>query len=495
MADDPYNYSKPNAVTALKDIRKTTGSKRIAFAVGRFGPAVPVVMILRGGPSKARLKLEAAHYAENSKPSGVNLRSLPKKPIHVNHGELVWDPDTGVLTLECAKEANPVLGDMFWNFYQKQWGLTPFWKKELNFGNLSADAESRSEAEDGGGAAVAEPIDTAFETLADVPIIDESGNATTGANAPAGSHDVSDAEGDLTPGAAKVGANGRTKVTDPAIQANAKKLAQSLLEIQNNLGMAAAADRAELEALFESALENTAQQHLPDNGTEPKPDQPGVQDGIDVVADVLVAMGTKLARQRGLLGSGELPDGSRIRAMVGKDWNLRQKQDPAVLVERLIKIVGLSFAKDGDTLRGFLGLRPADALIPFLVSRWQDAHASVVARIAELQTAVDETLKREDPTDSVEKRGGSWEKVDQVSKDLDPARLAESLRALKGAKGDERLQRTAGLKAAIDDHRKYIEDSVVITELDRNPFDIDSRVRDTFSTVLTEILERVPPGS
>jgi hypothetical protein len=386
---------------------------------------------------------------------------------------------------------------MFWNFFQKQWGLTPFWEKELNFGDLSADAESRSDAEDGDGAgtagtAGAEPTDPETANLAEGAIIDERKDENASPADPAPSQVVSDAEGDPIANVRETGADGRTKATDPAIQANAKKLAQSLLEVQNNLGMTATADRAELEARFERLLEDAAEQRSEGENGEPGPDQQRDQNGIDIVADVLLAMGTRLARQRALLGSGELPDGSRIRAMVGRDWNLHQKDDPAVLVERLIKVVGLSFAKDGDALRGFLGLRPADALIPFLLARWQDAHSSVVARIADIKTRVDEALKQEDPTDSVEKRGGSWDKVDQVPKDLDPARLAESLRALKGAKGEERLQRAAGLKAAIDDHRKYIEENAVIPELDSNPFEVDLRVRDTFSQVLNEILESVP---
>lgn len=472
MADDPWNYSKPNAVRALKEIAKTTGNKRIAFAVGRFGPAVPVIIILHGRPSKARLKLDTAHYSDNAKPSGVNLRALPKKPIHVNHGELVWDPETRVLTLECAVKPSPVLQGMFWNYYQKQWGLAPFWQKEFNFGDLRDDAESRPETQEEGDApgshdpAEAEPI------APDAVNPDEPSDAATDA--------------------ATAGSQERTNVADPVLRVRAQKLTESLLAVQNNLGMAGSADSAELEAMFERVLNNTDKKRRRDDGAEPEPQQPADQDGIDVVADVLVAMGTRLARQRGLLGSGELPDNSRIRAMVGKDWNLHQSNEPDVVLERLIKVVGLSFAKDGDALRGFLGLRPADALIPFLLSRWQDAHASIVARIAEIKTAVDVVLKREDPTDSVEKRGGSWDKVDQVPRYLDPARLAESLRALKGAKGEERLQKAAGLKAAIDDHRKYIEDNAVIPELDSNPFEVDLQVRDTFSKVLNEILESVP---
>jgi hypothetical protein len=449
----------------------TTGNKRVAFAVGRFGVLAPVVVILRGRPSTARGKLDAAHYAE--KPSGIKLSSLPKRLEHVNHGELVWDSATHVLTLECAKEQTALLSDMFWNFYQKQWGHTPFWLKKLHFEGIKADAETHPESKGGDdakapGAAVNEPIGqetAALAQSAEVPIVDE----TAGPQEPEPSR----------------------AVTDPAIQAQAQKLTQSLLQAQKNLGMTDSADSAELDAMFERVLENTAEQRRQGNPTELKPDQ----NGIDVVADLLLELGSRLATQRALLGNGERPNGSVLRTMVGENWNRHQKDEPAVLLERLIKVVGLSFAKDGDALRGFLGLPPADALIPFLSARWEDAHASIRDRIEEIKTTVDETLKREDPTDSVEKRGGSWDKVDQMPKDLDPAKVQGILRSLKGARGADRAEKAARLKADIDDYRKFIEDSMVIGELDRNPFGIDFRARETFLKVLEEIRKTVPEVS
>jgi hypothetical protein len=481
----------------------TTGNKRIAFAVGKFAPTAPVVMIVRGRPSKARNKLDSAHYAKASNPYGVNVSSIPKKPIHENHGQLVWDSKEHVLVMECAKKPSPLLERMFRNFYQKQWKLAPFWKV-VKFRNLSADAESSPDDREGDdaettGAAMVEPVDPDIAKLTEAAIVDEWRDENAGLREPTPSHKHLDAEGDstadaLSANAGKTDADERTVVADPAIKVNAEKLTESLLEVQNKLGISDTADRAEVKARFERVLENADQQRLQSNGAEPKPDQAGDQDGINGVTEVLVAMGTTLARQRGLLGSNERPDGSRIRAMVAKDWNLHQNDEPAVIVQRLLKVVGLSFANDDDTLRGFLGLRPFDKVIPVLLARWQDAHAGVVTRIEEIKSTVEETLQREDPTDSVEKRGGSWQKVDQIQKDLHPARLEEDLRALKGAKGEERLQKAAGLRATIDDHRRYIDGSVVIAELDRNPFGIEPRVHDTFATVLTEILETIPTG-
>jgi hypothetical protein len=419
---------------------------------------------------------------------------------------------------------------MFRNFFQKQWQITPFWRL-VNFRNLRPDAEQGGDAEEAEDSealrrAGDEPIDPEIAKLEESEILDEwtDEDAPEVDPNPPPPYTAPDelppySETDNPPAYSETAeAVGRPDVPPAVIQANAERLTSYILDKRNTLPWAKDADPDRLKALFEKLLSDVSYERvllelirsvntdavLQAAAALPKQPLTSDENGIAEVTDALLAMGTNLAEQRGVLGAAEIPDGFRIREMVAKQWAKSGDVPAATLVENLISILGPSIQAANDVkLRGFIGLGPhqaapnpnapvrggssIDTNAPFLMTLWREAHSTVIKQIDELKLRVDQVLKQRDPAWSVESRGGSWEKVDRVPRALNPTGLTTELRVLAASKGDVRAKRIAVLNAAVDAHIHYVANDEVITDLDDNPFEVDGLMRDTLLKALSEI--------
>jgi hypothetical protein len=140
MPANQYNFSVLNTKKALARIRSAQGDVRVAFALGEFDAAVPVVEVLRGKPTTAVTRLKAASFETGEKPLGVNIKSIEKKRTRaINWGLLSFDPQTHTLNVECEKKGSKKQARNFRKFFRSLKG-TPFWTT-VNFAELAPNAD------------------------------------------------------------------------------------------------------------------------------------------------------------------------------------------------------------------------------------------------------------------------------------------------------------------------------------------------------------------
>jgi hypothetical protein len=500
---DVYELTRANVQKGWEKIRQATdGKRRVAFAVGDMGAEIPVVLVVPGvTPSQAKTRLASAAYLAQYKsgeaPKGIDLkRTQGKKVANISYGELHWDPQDKILYLDCERNGNKAtIGKKFERFYRFQWGHTPFWT-DMKLGDLPDGAEHVLAADT--GEAVMVPTSAGEPTTADTATVE----GADGDPEPAITSQPPPVESQTSP------ADAQEMVTDEIVRKKAQRAEAYLLRSRRTLGIADAVDPAEVEEALAQIppgvsydrvlLELVRTPVIADVPArlahEPSLPLEGDEAGLDEVFSAVLAMGTRVAEQRGLLGHGANPSGAAIRAQLGEVWNRHAGKQPADRIEAIINFYRMTFDKmDDDRLCGFLGLArvPVDAATRSWLTLWHDACANVLDVIEQLKRVVDQELKAEDPSYSV-RRLGSWQTVDSAVRELGAAEFMQTLRAWSGAKGAERQDMNKTLREKIDSRLSHANSHWVITELDRNPFGVPSAVRDRLVQALTTIRGALP---
>jgi hypothetical protein len=129
MADDAgkKGYSK---AFARKELTLIRSKKPMAFAVGKFATAAPVVQVVRGSAAKAKGQLSLAKYAEGAAPTGV---VLSKRIETVNYGRLQLEThgDSAALVVQCVKKPSNALTGYFKHYFRKQFHLPIPWTRVI----------------------------------------------------------------------------------------------------------------------------------------------------------------------------------------------------------------------------------------------------------------------------------------------------------------------------------------------------------------------------
>ena len=523
MASPKDNYSKANARSALLRIRKTASGKRLAYAVGRYAPQAQVVVVVPGSPAKAKATLNKAEYAKGSEPKGVKL---DPKVQPVSWGLIRFDPNHPrgkVLIVESTRKPPPQLPGYFRNFFAKQFQVGMCWSKvilrRLNGDDNTADHDEAADIDNEPDADL-NAGEAAMEAGADQEpeIIDEWEDEPAPAHTegvPPPADTTADAKAEPPP----------YPQADPALHAQAEKLTQYVVSRAQNLFPGAVVDPDQLQGVFEKLLQNVPYERVllelaraanvdalvrgTGSASEdaPAPLQHDAN-GIAEVTDALVGMGTKHARQRGMLDPGETPNGNKIQSMVKQQWT--DHVETEALITKLIGVLGPTFEKAPEPqVRGLLGLSahrvaadngaagatPAEAgqngidtIIPALVARCQEVRANISRQIDDLKQKVAEALVQSyGPDASVEGFGGSWDRVNELSSDVDPDKLAAALNAVAGTAGDVRQQRLEALRTEVSAAFSALQGNPLIEQLDGAPFDIEMSLQENISGLLTEI--------
>jgi hypothetical protein len=530
MPANQYNFSVLNTKKALARIRSAQGDLRVAFALGEFDAAIPVVEVLRGKPTTAVTKLRAASFETGEKPLGVNIKSLEKKkPRAINWGLLSFDPQTHTLNIECEKKGSKKQARNFRKFFRSLKG-TPFWTT-VRFAELAPNADGfadENEADEANAALF--PMQDVDPKIAAVEedqikgdwIDDEADTAADASTPPA--YTPGDAPPAYTPeaqaGETILQPEKPVSARDPAaIAADAEKLNNFVMKMVDSLPVGKDGPPEELKDLLTNLLQHTSPEHLllalmrsanrdvlrEMGKSEPKPASIAGSVDIAEVTDALFSMATNLAQQRRILLSNEIPKSIVIREQVRLQWTraqaLAEKErgenaslDVTGLVQRMAELFNVG-RMDDRALRGFIGLNRSPLIdpnmsvdgqtplagIPAVLKLWQDVQVDVLSQVNQIKSKVAEALAAlEDPDGlkTVEDFKGTWKHVDAAVAAFKPEQMMANIRLLAASASDPNVHERR--KTEIETLVNEIAAAAAMTlveNLDDNPLGVEGRIR------------------
>ncbi|SNB74716.1 hypothetical protein SAMN07250955_11230 [Arboricoccus pini] len=194
---------------------------------------------------------------------------------------------------------------------------------------------------------------------------------------------------------------------------------------------------------------------------------------IEDVVQELFSQGMELARQRELPHLDAAND-LEIDQMVRANWPAEQGDKRLEVIRKLCANVSASFASD-DRLALYLGLgrntplAPEDIFIPPTLRTWDLALGRAESDLNTLKSDVQSALQAEDPSWSVEALGGNWDKVEDLFRGLNTARVKQAVRAIKGTRGSQRNDAIALAEQEVAAAQSYIAGSHVAMLLAQAP--------------------------
>jgi hypothetical protein len=525
MPANQYNFSALNTKKALARIRSAQGDIRVAFALGEFDAAVPVVEVLRGKPTTAATKLRAASFEAGEKPLGINIMSLEKKrPKAVNWGLLSFDPQTHTLNMECEKKGSRKQASNFRKFFRSLKG-TPFWTT-VKFTELASNADGvadENEADEANAALFPmQDVDPKIAAIQEDQITGEWIDDEADAGADAGTYSASRPADAPEAEVAETVAQGGEPMParDPAaVAADAEKLANFVMKMTDSLPIGKDGSVEELQELLANLLQSMSPELLLLQlirsanrdvlramvQAEPSPALTGGDVDIAEVTDALLAMGTNLAQRRRILLDDEIPKSIVIREQVRLQWTRAQamaekergegaKLDVTGMVQRMTELFNVG-RMDDRALRGFIGLNRSPLIdpnaridgqtpvagIPAVLKLWQDVQVNVQSQVNQIKSKVAEALAAlEDPDGlkTVEDFKGSWEYVDAAVAAFRPEQMIANIRLLAAAASDPGVheRRRSELETLVNDISAAAA-MTLIENLDDNPLGVEGRIR------------------
>jgi hypothetical protein len=307
---------------------------------------------------------------------------------------------------------------------------------------------------------------------------------------------------------------------DPtAIAADAEKLNNFVMKMVDSLPVGKDGTPEELKGLLTNLLQHMSPEHLllellrSSNraalremaNAEPEPISTTSDVGIAEVADALLAMGTNLAEQRGILLSDEIPNGSLIREQVMSQWTCAQAMaekehgeeasfDVTGLVQYMAELFNVG-RMDDCALRGFIGLNRSPLIDPnvsvdgqtplggirAVLKLWQDVQVDVLSQVNQIKSKTAEalaTLEDPDGLKTLEDFGGTWKHVDAAIAAFKPEQMRANIRLLAASASDPNVhdRRKTDLETLVKDIAVAAA-TPIVEELDNNPWGVDGRIR------------------
>jgi hypothetical protein len=529
MPANQYNFSVLNAKKALARIRSAQGDVRIAFALGEFDAAVPVVEVLRGKPTTAVTKLKTASFETGEKPLGVNIKSLEKKkPRAINWGLLSFDPQTHTLNVECERKGSKKQASNFRKFFRSLKG-TPFWAT-VRFTELASNADGvadENEADEANAALF--PMQDVDPRIAAVDEDQIKGDWIDDEEEAAASPPYTQADAPKAEAGETVAQPGQpAPARDPAaIAADAEKLANFVMKMAGSLPIGKDGSVEELKQLLANLLQSmspelvllqlmrSANRDVLREMAKAEPMPASAAGDVDIaeVTDALLAMGTNLAQQRGILRSDEIPKSIVIREQVRLQWTRAQVMaekergegaalDVTGMVQRMVEAFNVG-RMDDRALRGFIGLNRSPLIdpnasvdgqtqvagVPAVLKLWQDVQVGVLSQVNQIKSKVADALAAlEDPDGlkTVEDFNGTWKHVDATVAAFKPEQVMANIRLLVASASDPNVheRRKTELETLANDIAAAAA-MTLVEDLDDNPFGVEGRIR----AVVTQSVE------
>ena len=113
--------------------------------------------------------------------------------------------------------------------------------------------------------------------------------------------------------------------------------------------------------------------------------------------------------------------------------------------------------------------------------------------VQQLKDTVAELLRKDEAANSVETCSGSWARVDAIIAALDPMPLADRLKTLTTATGEERSKLIESVRLEVAKLQKAL-DGKVINQLEANPFGVEVGIKKALGPALNVIPDTFLPG-
>ena len=501
-------HDKRHAQIIRRAILNAKPDKRRPFALGLLG-GYGVMNVARGKPPAAANPLHAMRFEEGNKPKelkGDQYRALVQ-------GLLFLDGTT--LVLQCKKTvpgaARKYITKYFKHFHLK----VPFQKIiSTEVDNDDGDGDDGTpdvEVDETALFAADEVLDDADEggaAPADAP--PANGNAETVVAEPPPAEDKVTTDPTKSPSRVEASAD---------VKAKAATLAKYVLKMATDVA-SAGFDLDTLGRNLETMLQNVPMERLllllsaSRNAralldVEKIADQPPIERNDQGVADIasgLSSMLANVAREKGVLGEGEVIDQASVASMVKATW--KEGVSAAEVVQTVMDVLWTSQSKGDKWVRGILGLKgpmpskpapgvaaaqpddsgaaPATLALEQALAGLQNDQAVAFAAINRLANAIADEFA--DDAEQAGALGKALERLHGLAARMNDAGLNMSLRAVLEAPTAGQI---VGAQALVEAMIQFANEDEVVSSIDGNEITPDMQVVAPLVNRLQAVRERL----